>query len=162
MKWENASGKVSDPVFKGVTINASAPTAIEFDNNANSGGNCKFVGQYSPFSIVESGATGDDEGNLNEILMLGANSTLGYSQNARTLNTFRCHFYVPANGGVAGARAFVMNFGDGNEQTGIISLTPDSPKGEGSGYYSLDGRKLAGKPTAKGLYIVNGRKVIIK
>ena len=29
-------------------------------------------------------------------------------------------------------------------------------------YYTLDGRKLEGKPTAKGMYIVNGRKVIIK
>ena len=29
-------------------------------------------------------------------------------------------------------------------------------------WYSLDGRKLQGKPTQKGLYIVNGKKVIIK
>ena len=28
--------------------------------------------------------------------------------------------------------------------------------------YTLDGRKLECKPTAKGMYIVNGRKVIIK
>ena len=29
-------------------------------------------------------------------------------------------------------------------------------------YYTLDGRKLNGKPTQKGLYIVNGRKFVIK
>ena len=29
-------------------------------------------------------------------------------------------------------------------------------------WFSLDGRKLQGKPTEKGLYIVNGRKVVIK
>ena len=29
-------------------------------------------------------------------------------------------------------------------------------------WYALDGRKLDGKPTTKGLYLVNGRKVIIK
>jgi hypothetical protein len=29
-------------------------------------------------------------------------------------------------------------------------------------YYTLDGRKLDGKPTAKGLYINNGYKVVIK
>jgi hypothetical protein len=29
-------------------------------------------------------------------------------------------------------------------------------------YYTLDGRKFEGKPTAKGLYIVNGRKVVIR
>ena len=43
------------------------------------------------------------------------------------------------------------------------SLTPvPSPKGEGSDYYTLDGRKLSGEPSAKGLYIVNGKKVVIK
>ena len=50
-----------------------------------------------------------------------------------------------------------------SKTTGIESLTSDpSPKGEGSGYYTLDGRRLQDKPTAKGLYIVNGRKVVIK
>ena len=33
---------------------------------------------------------------------------------------------------------------------------------EGAAYYTLDGRKLDGKPTKKGVYIVNGRKVVIK
>lgn len=44
-----------------------------------------------------------------------------------------------------------------------ISLTPSiSPEGEGSGYFTLDGRKLYGKPTQKGVYIVNGKKIVIK
>ena len=29
-------------------------------------------------------------------------------------------------------------------------------------WYTLDGRRLSGKPTKKGLYIVNGKKVVIK
>jgi hypothetical protein len=29
-------------------------------------------------------------------------------------------------------------------------------------YYTLDGRKIEGMPTKKGLYIVNGRKVVIQ
>jgi hypothetical protein len=29
-------------------------------------------------------------------------------------------------------------------------------------WYTLDGRKLNSKPTTKGLYIVNGKKVMIK
>ena len=46
----------------------------------------------------------------------------------------------------------------------ITSLTPiSSPKGEGREYfYTLDGRKLDKQPTVKGLYIHNGRKVVIK
>ena len=55
---------------------------------------------------------------------------------------------------------------DGEEvedETGI-SLTPDpSPVGEGS-WYTLDGRKIANgqKPTAKGIYIHNGRKEAVR
>jgi hypothetical protein len=29
-------------------------------------------------------------------------------------------------------------------------------------WYTIDGRRLSGKPTQKGLYIVNGKKVVIK
>lgn len=46
----------------------------------------------------------------------------------------------------------------------ITSLTPiPSPKGEGREYfYTLDGRRLEGKPTQKGIYVNVGRKVVIK
>ena len=40
------------------------------------------------------------------------------------------------------------------------SLTPALSRGEGA-WYTLDGRKLQGKPTTKGLYIVNGKKVLL-
>ena len=161
VKWTSGDN-ISNPVFTNVIIDATAPTAVPFTNYANTGGKCQFVGQYSPFSIVASGATGNDQGNLNEILMLGSGSTLGYSKNERLLKTFRCHFFVPANDGVQLARAFVMDFGDGDgEQTGIISITADQRSTDGA-TYTLDGRKLNGKPTAKGVYIQNGRKVVIK
>ena len=57
-----------------------------------------------------------------------------------------------------------MIFFDGDETTGINSLTPGpSPKGEGSDYwYTLSGTRLEKQPTQKGLYIVNGKKVVIK
>ncbi|MBR5918659.1 MAG: hypothetical protein IKZ83_01995, partial [Prevotella sp.] len=49
---------------------------------------------------------------------------------------------------------------DGEGPTGIGGLTPNpSPKGEGS-YYSIDGIKLGGEPTKKGVYITKGKKVV--
>lgn len=45
------------------------------------------------------------------------------------------------------------------ETTNIGTFSLDYETGE---WYSLDGRKLSGKPTAKGLYINNGKKVVIK
>ena len=60
------------------------------------------------------------------------------------------------------ARRFVLNLGDGEETTGISSLTPNpSPKGEGS-WYDLQGCRLSGKPTVHGIYINNGKRVVIK
>ena len=72
--------------------------------------------------------------------------------------------FVMVNGtGDALARSLTMVF---DEATGIESLTPCSPglsQGEGSEYfYTLDGRRLNGKPTKAGLYINNGRKIVIK
>ena len=51
-----------------------------------------------------------------------------------------------------------------DEPTGIRSITPDSLPQPlmNEGYYTLDGRKLSGKPTQRGIYIVNGKKVVIK
>ena len=58
----------------------------------------------------------------------------------------------------SGSRGFL---GIGDETT---SLTPiPSPTGEGSGaWYSLDGRRLSGMPTQKGIYVRDGKKVVIK
>ena len=49
------------------------------------------------------------------------------------------------------------------ESTGIsiISSEPISANNV-SGIYTLDGRKINGMPTQKGIYIVNGKKVVIK
>jgi hypothetical protein len=40
---------------------------------------------------------------------------------------------------------------------GTITLSYDTDE-----WYSLDGRKLSGKPTKKGLYIRNGKKTVVK
>ena len=49
-----------------------------------------------------------------------------------------------------------------DETTGISAVS-GTPAGNGT-IYTLDGRKIANgqKPTAKGVYILNGKKVVIK
>ena len=63
------------------------------------------------------------------------------------------------------ARAFHLDFGDG-EQTGITTTNytnlTNYTNSAGAGWYTVDGRKLSGKPTKKGVYIQNGRKLVIK
>ncbi|MBO4315880.1 MAG: S8 family serine peptidase [Prevotella sp.] len=55
------------------------------------------------------------------------------------------------------AKAFSMVFEDGT--TGIIALDADNNDGA---WYTVQGIKLIGKPTHKGLYIHNGKTVTIK
>ena len=45
--------------------------------------------------------------------------------------------------------------------TSIVWISDDGSK-KSDVWYTLDGRKLSSKPTAKGLYINNGKKIIIK
>ncbi len=141
---------IVNPVFSGVTIDNSAEAQARMTVTSTDG-TVKFVGQWSPFSITNE--------NIDNVILLGASSTLGFSKAPRDLSCFRAHFEV--NDGAA-ARNFVLNFGDEGETTGIMSVEYSSEGQTDDSMYTLDGRKLSGKPTTKGLYIKNGRKVVIK
>ena len=54
-----------------------------------------------------------------------------------------------------------MNFDD-EEATGILEVSADSKEMTDDAWYSLDGVRLSGKPTQRGMYINNGNKVVIK
>ena len=59
-----------------------------------------------------------------------------------------------------GARLLSIN--TGGESTGIETTYFTTPANSSGAWYGLDGRKLDGKPTKKGLYIYNGKKQVIK
>ena len=154
IKWTKGTN-IENPVFTNVTMKNTEPVAVAFSNAL--GDDCLFVGSYSPFSITDA--------NIDEIIYLGANNTLGYATAPRTLHSCRTHFVVPKTS-TSGTRAMtrgIVNFGDENT-TGIKSIdngsrTMDSSDGA---WFSLDGRKLSAKPATKGVYIHSGNKVIIK
>ena len=75
------------------------------------------------------------------------------------VNPFRAYMELPASKSLA--RVLDLNFGEGGA-TGIGNLTPNpSSIGEGNvGFYDLQGRRVL--YPKKGLYILNGKKVIIK
>ena len=55
-----------------------------------------------------------------------------------------------------------MYFYDGEETTSVNEERRVNSEESADAWYSLDGRRLNGKPTTTGLYIVGGRKVIVK
>jgi hypothetical protein len=67
--------------------------------------------------------------------------------------------YLLVNG--AQARGLTMTF---DETTSLSSTTNYTNFTNDKAWYTLDGRKVANgqKPTAKGLYIHNGKKIVIK
>ncbi len=74
--------------------------------------------------------------------------------------------YMPANKaflalGSGSSAPLRMVIDDDEETTGVASMA-DGIDNMSDVWYTLDGRKLNGKPTTKGLYIVNGKKVMIK
>ena len=81
---------------------------------------------------------------------------------AATLDPNKAHLEIPAS--TNGARGFIGFCED--EATGI-DTPPLTPPLEGAGngcaqWYSIDGRRLSGQPTRKGIYVRNGKKMIIK
>ena len=152
VKW--ASGeKVSNPVFYGVTIN----------NTINNKDAVNVI-----FTCCLSLATLN--ANDNTVLYLADKNELYYPSAAVTVGAFHAYFQL-RNGLTAGSateakiRNIVMNF-DGEDDgtaTGIASLSADAQSTKDAAtWYTLDGRRLNGQPTQKGIYINNGKKFMVK
>ena len=77
-------------------------------------------------------------------------------KNALAVGANKAWLEVPVSAG-SNARAITLVFGDA---TGIANTDrTDLTDGD---YYDLNGRKLNGLPTKKGVYIQNGKKVVVK
>ena len=136
------TSNVVNPTFDGVTINK---TAVPFTST-----NVDFIPTLGLTEI-----TGDD---ANDILFLGSGNTLLHpTALPANMKGFRAYFQL--KGDAALARSFSMDFGDG-ETTGIITIE-NGQSATDKAIYDLQGRRVNGT-AQKGVYVVNGRKVIIK
>ena len=144
VKW----GKTADdtnPTFGNVTIK-NVGTAVSTDF-------VTFLGSFSPVSLAGGDRT---------VIYLGAANTLYYPQADMTIGSCRALFVL--NGITAGdkaeVRSFVLRFDEETTGVGHTEITEITEKA--GAWYSLDGRKLSGKPAQRGVYINNGKKIIIK
>ena len=149
VKWTTTGSNISNPVFNDVIISSTAAAEVESDDK-----NVKFVGQYSPFDITDA--------NKNEILYVASGNKIGYSAKARTLKSCRAHFWVkPKDTNAPAVNSINIDFGDGEVVTGITTTNYTNSTNSDE-WYTLDGRKLNTIPNAKGVYINNGKKVVVK
>ena len=83
-----------------------------------------------------------------------------YRATSGVLGANRCYLAEP---NAATSRGLsVISIGNGDGTTGINTPPNDDGEDMSGNWYTLDGRKLQGKPTQKGVYISNGKKMVIK
>ena len=165
IKWtkDDVNPTIDDPVFSGVTIDA---TDNRFDNQVSGDERVRFLGTYKSTTFTDEDKS---------ILFLGTGNALYYPQpdidtenpeNSKypTIGAQRAYFKIGEDGAPQLARrltAFNIDFGE--EQTGIVSVSKESgSEGVAGAWFSMDGVRIDGKPTRKGLYIHNGRKEVVK
>lgn len=82
-----------------------------------------------------------------------------YRATSGTLKANHCYLAMPNSSSYPLLSRMMVGGGDG-DATGID--VPIVEEEDGSDWYSLDGRKLQKRPVQKGVYILNGKKVVIK
>ena len=173
VKWETTGDPIVKPTFSSVTIESSDTKLV-----TSADGNVSFVGNYDPVYT-------DEYGDATK-LYLGAGNKLYYPSGIRAINAFRAYFQLN-NGITAGTpksgqqqvRAFYLNFGEDEETTGITTTNYTNFTNSDNAWYDMQGRKVARSASPlgsskngqwsmvngqlkKGLYIHNGKKVVIK
>jgi hypothetical protein len=106
-------------------------------------------------------AVATTDGEYTNMILNNVGGNIGfYFANGQTVATNRAYLHIATSLAPAAGSRMVMVFGD--ETTGIIDATRlnDNVEMINDNVYDLQGRKVA-QPT-KGLYIVNGKKVVIK
>lgn len=136
---------VSDPTFSKHDIVSSTSLQVSGSNGIN------FVGSYAASYTIQDG----------EYFISG--DKLWKSKGSSTIKSTRAYFTVPAEQ----QAKLRMVFGDGTA-TGIEGVKSDESimKNHLGVVYNLNGQKVAdtldGTTLPKGIYIVNGKKVIVK
>ena len=142
IKWENGDALVN-PVFTDVTING---TEINIETT-----DVDFKGSFSPVPF-----TADDK----TVLFLGAENKLYWPSDNMTLKSCRCYFQLKGLqvGEITDARLFFGN----EETTGVHFINNEKTAIGNDEWYTIDGSTLQSQPTKKGIYIHQGKKVVIK
>lgn len=159
IKWANGDNLVA-PAFSSVDITNTGLV----DNIVSNDGYLKFKGTYSPKNIYTADKT---------FLYLGSDNKLYYpsGENMTSFNVNACRAYfellngLTAGDPISGVRSFRLNF-DG-DPTGITTTNYTNFTNSEDTWYDLQGRRIANGKLSngklpKGLYIHNGRKVVIK
>ncbi len=143
-------------MFEKAEITASTPVSSEFTLDEST--KLSMKGTYAPVAFTEE--------NKN-VLYVGSDGQLHYADATTSINAFRAYFEVEsAESGssqdAAGVKAFVLNFtGSDSEATGISSVKTATGDADDA-WYDLSGRRISVRPSAPGIYIHGGKKMVVR
>ena len=110
----------------------------------------QFVGTLEATTIPAS-ATGADNYALNGYAFVWVKTAIEVGAN-------KCWLHIASQ--PAAARAMTRSIVGGNGTTGIDAI--ENVTIDNEGWYDMQGRKLQAKPNRKGIYIHNGKKVVVR
>ena len=138
------------------TKTIKAPANAEVSVDANTTGDIKFIGSYNKKTIDNTNSNLYYYNGEGAWKHLGASST-----NKWNIAPFNAYIETPA--ATVGAREFTFTFEDiDGGTTAIKSISEDATGTNAKGWYDLKGMKMENAPTQKGVYIKDGKKVVIK
>lgn len=149
------SDKVTDFTVDNVTITVANEPDVERDENI-----INIPGVYSITLYNRFIGTYVAQTEIAENKLFLSDNKFWYSNGSTKMKAFRGYFdfyNILTNKDTSGSRV-MLSFDD--ETTGIGYNKRETTNN--NQWYTLDGRKLDKKPTAKGVYVKEGRKVVIK
>ena len=175
----NFQADASTTVYKG-TVSGSKLMLTEVEDkivNASTAVILKSTSEHPVMTLTTSASTNTDANDLkggstvtagNDAYTLAANGgVVGfYKFSGAALDPNKAHLEIPQG---SLSRGF-LSIGD-DETTGIVDANFKFASQEsrisnslqrGDAWYSLDGRRLSGEPTRKGVYVRDGKKFVIK
>ena len=131
--------------------------AITFEGASaaiKAGGKNTLSGVYYMF------AGGSQKQTVTDFYVLNAEGNK-FAKTTGDVRAFRAYFYPSSHN--LQASALAIGFVGHDEATGIVELTTDDvQESVDDAWYTINGVKLTGKPTEKGIYIYKGKKIAIK
>ena len=150
IKWAEGDN-ITDPVFTGKAISNTEPTTVTSQD-----GMVSFIGTYGTVSLAANDKSNIYFGSANKLFWPDQNVTVG---------AFRAYFKRGENDAVnaKGITGFVIDLGENDEETTAIHNAEFIMQNDDAdAWFTLDGSRLSGKPAAKGIYIHNGKKVVVE
>ena len=155
LEWRTTTAIVIDnPEFTNVAIKTSEAAEMAVTSND---GKVQFVGTYAPVMLA---------GNNISNLYVGTDDKIHIPTEHYEVGAFNGYFLIDlGNGlGVPGSNPLnkiLLNIAGGDNVLRVITITVPQHLKDGM-WYDLQGRKYVDKPTQRGIYIMNGKKILVK